>query len=102
MGGRIRSSVLEIFSLRCLLDIEVEISSRQLDIKICSSEGKSWLNVKKWNNIIKKLSIDSEEKKFKHWTLDTSGQGKEGKLVKETDGANNEIIRKLRECEEVA
>ena len=86
---------MEMFSLRCLLDIEVEIPSRQLDIKICSSEGRSWLKAKKLNDTIKKVSTDNE-KKIKHWTRGTPSQRKEEKVVKETEGTGHERRRKLR------
>lgn len=38
--GRIRILVLEVLSLRCLLDVQVELSSRQLYVEVWSSEGK--------------------------------------------------------------
>lgn len=40
---KIRSSVLDMLSLRWLLDIQVEIVVRQLDIQICSSGRRSGL-----------------------------------------------------------
>lgn len=59
------------------------------------------MNAKKLNDTIKKVSIDNEEK-IKHWTLGTPGQGIEEKLAKETEGASNELRRKLRKREEVS
>jgi hypothetical protein len=43
LGKRTRNLVLAMLTLRCQLDMHVEISCRQLDIQIWSSEEQSWL-----------------------------------------------------------
>lgn len=51
-GGRmIRSSVLNILPVRCLLDIQVENINRKLDVWIWSSRDSSGLELYIWESL---------------------------------------------------
>lgn len=61
LKGKIRSLVLDTLTLRCLSVIEIEMSSRQLDIQVWSSGQRSKKVSDKFDNIIKGVSVEIKE-----------------------------------------
>lgn len=53
-GRVIRSSVLDMFSLRCLWNILVEMSSKKLHVWVWSSGHKSTLEIQIWESSVYK------------------------------------------------
>lgn len=56
-GKRTRDSVLNLLSLRSLLDVQVQIWSKQLDAYVCSSEERYELEIKFGNNVYRDVSM---------------------------------------------